>query len=152
MNFKILGSFQNIDRFVEGVINLYKHNIPSRESILNGLKNWDEVIEKYSNSNPFKHVQKMLERDYSLNDWKKTKLMKNSSAEYVISKYEHSRNYEFRRVTLTPSVVDEIEKLEGLNKTKNNAFSKVIIYSKLYLGITRTQQTLLVPRKFIEFF
>jgi len=154
ISIRLAGSIEGLDRFVRGVIELYRKNEPVRVIGLSNYRNWNDVMSGENQLNrSIRTINKWLEQGYTTKHWKKAAEMFDPQSEYVVGLFENSKNREFRRVMLAPAIIRQFYKVKTLGDS-NSPEAKAArknLSSRLYLGITRTTETLIVPETLNEF-
>ena len=153
VEFRVLGSAEALDQFVTGCIQLFREGKPSRTFGLSQYSNWDAVLMNNQRNRAVKAINTLLEKGYKVENWKRTKALITRSGGYVVGLFENSRNHEFDRVMMAPAIVNRIYDVRA-TRDSYHPDAKAIrgaLASRLYLGITRSRHTLIVPQSLEEF-
>lgn len=151
--FRILGSEGALDQFVRGCLQLYREAKPSRTFGLSQYGHWDAVLKHNQSNRAVRAINTLLDKGYNLANWEKTKALITHSGKYVVGLFENSRNHEFDSVMLAPAIVNRIYDVRA-TRDSHHPDAKAMrgaLASKLYLGITRSRHTLIVPQTLEEF-
>lgn len=151
--YRVLGSELQLDTFAQACISLYRDKTPSKVIGLSQLYSWDDVLGHHARHRSVQHINKLFEKGYKKDHWLEAKSLQSKKAKYVIGLYQNSRNNEFDSVMLAPAIIGQLYdvKRNMANQSKEALAGRSALSSRLYLGITRSQHTLILPQSFEEF-
>lgn len=151
--FRVLGSSTQLDQFVHGCIRLYRENRPAKVIALGRYNNWSSVMSQNGRHRSVKHINRLFERGYKADNWERTKKLQSESAKYVIGLFQNARNHEFDSVMLAPAIIHQLYNVKKsmASETRDAKMARSTLASRLYLGITRSRHTLILPQSFEEF-
>lgn len=152
INYRILGNAQELGRFVRGCIDFFQGKTVTNVYQFGRYKTWTELMHNLQGNRSMVHINKLMEKGYSLSDWNKTEGLQTADARYVLGLYQNSRNHEFDSVMLAPAVIRKLyaaRATQGAND-KSSIALRSDLSSRLYLGITRSRHKLILPETFRE--
>lgn len=153
LNYRLLGSIDALSDFVRGCIKLYQDNERTRVISLSRYRNWSSVMQAHPTHQAVDYINKRFTTGYKLENWVAAQKAHNSRSEYVIGLYQNSRNHEFDRVMLAPAVVSKLKVVKELinSNSPEAKAARADFSSRLYLGITRSREALILPSEFADF-
>jgi len=160
----LLSSVSDLDIFVQDCIELYSNGTRARHGQLFRFTSWQQLSKHYQNNPAFLRVSRMLERQYSQQDWQQTRNLISSSASlgYSLALVDNVRNLEYDSVMVTPQVVTLPESMSSKYASKNSVSTNPIsradqnnerihkavgasFYATLYVAVTRARKQLILP-------
>ena len=151
--YRVLGSESQLDQFSRGCIRLYREKKPVRVIGLSNYHDWYSVMSQNSRHRSVVHLNKLFEKGYKTEHWETTKSLQSQSAQYVIGLFQNARNHEFDSVMLAPAIIQQlydVKKSMSIQNKESKA-ARSSLATRLYLGITRSRHTLILPQSFEEF-
>lgn len=152
LHFELISDPDNLTHFVGDVIKLKEFGTKPTYWSIAKYTTWNSMVEDMQKENNigFQRIFEMLDRSYSILDWRKALVFyavggKTPSGKppYVLGMAESSRNREYKNVMLTPDMASLVRDTKSGKKMGINLKSQRI--SKLYVGATRGQVNYLVP-------
>jgi len=149
MPINLLSNLSDLDIFVQDCIELYSTGTRARHGQLFRFTSWQQVYRHYQDNPAFRRVCRMLEKNYSQQDWQQTRqyISGSSATLYTLALVENVRNLEFDSVMLTPQVVALPDAQTPVDSTKatNKVATGAAFYAALYVAVTRARKRLIAP-------
>lgn len=143
----LLSDLNDLTRFVEDCIELYRVGTPPRHGELFRYRSWSDVARVHHANLSFRHIDAWLKKGYTYSHWEKTagRFAKPGSRAHSLGLIEDVRNHEFDSVMVTEEVADQAW------RANSEALGRV--GSGIYVAVTRSKRRLILPeglRNWIE--
>ncbi len=163
LKIKLLSNGVALDTFVQDCIELYYNGTQARHGELFRFTSWGHLATFYRDNPAFQRVTRMLEKNYSQQDWQLTQrfIVDKGRDVYPLALIDNVRNLEFDNVMITPQMVsisrqsvqdspknqNRVNTISNQSANRKNNAQEASFYAQVYVAITRARKRLIVPEQ-----